>query len=464
MAGMSGEQDFNNVTKLATEIGDKIKAAMLALAEFFRFESDNVYRKQLGKSIASGEEAFFYQLPPTAVKEISGYKAKFIKKLEEAGIPHARGAEGSNMVCILRRDLEKVKLLDEQVLIGYAKQVRVVEADRYENAINHTKEIKDKNIFTMRLTTDEFQTLCNKCAGLSNGFTIGKGEKAEDGTREFMIREGQVFRHFREEEKTDEKKHIENKDFCRAYLETQLSLYGPNENIKKRQLDYDRKIERRVKELKDSDEVAYIVSANTPNKYIEINADQAEFYTFNQKDGKWHHTKIDRTDPQYDIEVKRHMNKLTDRAIVYTPGELHDHLDGKNIVQSGRVKLTKAQREQGICSDEIAEKIDAMVKEKMAQDNGIKEYKEPEKAFEEYKKETSKVLEAAIEDKVPEGYSKKDMDKIKDSFNSHSTDPETYRHTVEHIRTTAFEIRETKHERITEKTTEKDTITEERTR
>ena len=165
MAGMSGEQDFNNVTKLATEIGDKIKAAMLALAEFFRFESDNVYRKQLGKSIASGEEAFFYQLPPTAVKEISGYKAKFIKKLEEAGIPHARGAEGSNMVCILRRDLEKVKLLDEQVLIGYAKQVRVVEADRYENAINHTKEIKDKNIFTMRLTTDEFQTLCNKCAG-----------------------------------------------------------------------------------------------------------------------------------------------------------------------------------------------------------------------------------------------------------------------------------------------------------
>lgn len=437
--GDGGKGGYDSTAKSLKEVFDAIKKWSIAFMGFFQFD-----------------EA--YKMSRKALKEIDGYSDRFASELSKAGIDYRLGKEGT--VLINHKDLERVRDIEEELLVSYSKSVMVVDEQKLENALVHSKDVSDKRVLTLNLDQNEFQVLANKCNHLPQGFAIGKGEKNEKGERAFSLRESAVFTPY----DPKEPKQYKNKDFCYAFLEAELSLFGPNEEIKAAQLEFDRQVDHTIKDLKDKDTVAYVVSASDNSKYIKLEEKGAKIYNRGE-DGEWSFKEISTSDPRYDTLVKQATVNLYNRTVIYDDKELERHLDpDQDNVRAGRPRLTPEQAEAGKCSDEIAAKLDRIVKVHMKEvdfyDNNTKN---AEVLFHKYKEECAKVLDVALDEKAetPKGYKEEDIETIRRSFKEHNIDPQTYKRVGEMMREQDGKLHKVKAAEITKETKTKETVTTE---
>ncbi|MGN0241966.1 MAG: hypothetical protein ACI4CS_09795, partial [Candidatus Weimeria sp.] len=249
MAGTpeAGMQETMRLTKAWAEIIEKI------LNYFARREENrekNAGMRELAKRVREGHGVNF----PIQGEGIADMvKAEFLRN----GI--AKFDTGRTSVLIDDADLDKAREIQRRCLIAKSNYYQVVGYEEMENAIAGNPKIHDKGVTEIKdLSFYEMECLKHKCNDISKGFTVGVREK-EDGRYDLIIRSNKLY----------EKNPVKT-DFCEASARFIMSLYGPNSEIKTKQIEDDAKTDALIADLKNDGKEHWLVSADNPNRYVHF--------------------------------------------------------------------------------------------------------------------------------------------------------------------------------------------------
>ena len=435
---MSDEQNVKNAGNMIKSFAEWLQQIYKNIADALEFSSKNAAQKELGKLAREGHGIYAYSIKG----DVAG---ALMFNLEKRGIAYAKLK--NDAILIKESDLERVRDLNREVLITRGNYYQEVPAEEYENAIARYDPLKDKEVLYIKnLDKYEYEALKNKCNDISRGFTIGTVENPDGKTYNLMIRSAEIYKNAPEGKK-------QPTDFCKAYLKANLSLYGPNMAVKKKELDADDILDKKIEELKKSDSVYYIIGADKSGQYIEMNRKEFQFYQTTIENGKRVDNLIsecDKDDPNYDYELQRCMDKLKSRAILDNAEELGKHLATRERnIEAERDERGIQEVSNSMANDMIADKIDEMIRpliKETDRDRGTSQ-------FLVYERTASEILREAATGKESGKYSHDALEEIRNIARDKSVDIESYEEPA--YRLTSKQIEETLATKKQEKTVEK---------
>lgn len=393
----------------------KIVADILqALLEYLQKEAEYAPYKAMAEWIEGKGQVCVYNIAGDC-------KGELIHMLDKEKIPYIPYLN-TDRIIIKYPDIDFVKDLNERILMQRGDYYQVVDGKKLEDATHDIEKITDKRLFTLEgLTKYEFETMKNKCNGMKPGIMIGVTER-DDGLYDLIVPADKVF--------MDASKAS---SICRAYMQMTLSLYGPNNDIKMRQIDADEQIDRDVYNLKGKEGVHYIVGVDDPTKYIEIT--QTGFRYYEVKDDENGEKLVnlafqcDVDDANYDMEIQRFMDKIYNRAIVSNMEALNEHLSTKDrTIDTDRPLKNKRQYQNSLATKKIGECIDSIIKTRIPNDLS------PVEKFEYYQQEAANILQKCITGQDLEGYPEDKINEIKDAFKSNEINPKVYAPVIKHLK------------------------------
>lgn len=378
------ELNAKNSANFMKAVADTIAKLLASLADYLEKEAMFAPQKTLAQWIRQGGGVTAYHVQGKCMNELK-------YELDKRGLAYL---EVKNEVLLVKEpDIQEIVESNRKILIARCNYFQEVDAKEMEDAIARIDKMKDKEIFTMKgLNKYEVEVLKNKCNNISSGFMVGisKVNTPEANSSEnnalfdVSIPCGKLM-----------VSDAEKEDFCKSYLEMVFSLYGPNNGIKMKQIDADEKIDLQVETLKGTEQVKYVVGADdkNPKKFIELNEHGFEYYETDIIDGGRNDRQVfrcDISDPNYDAELQRCMDRIFNKAIV-PANELDDHLLSEEFnVNSDRPRRTKEQYEYHLAEAELTNKINQMIKQKFEREGTI--FQNTQEKFDTYIKEAEQII------------------------------------------------------------------------
>ena len=438
-------KNFNSSAGFSKNVADLIARLLAIIADYLEKEGKYAAQKEMAKWIKGGGDIISY---PIQGDKIPGMIHSLKSALDEQKIPYIEVNDASKII-IRSIDMEKIKEINKELLIARSEYYQIVDSQEMENAISKADFVRDKDIFTLHsLTENEVEVLKNKCNGISVGFMLGQ-KKNEDNTYDVSVHASKIFN-----TNESDRKH---KDFCKAFLETYLSLYGANRDIKVQELEYDRNLDAQISSLKGTKTPHYIVSANTNKRYIELNNERFVFHNLvkNGNEVVDRLTTCDVTDPDYEQELEKCKDKLLNKTIISDQTLLNKHLSSsEHVVTSSRPVRDRQQNNNKNVESLLGAKIDSMVKEKIKAER--KMFDSPAEAFSEYVKEASVILGCARTGVITTDYKQEDMAEIQNIFFEHESNAVYYKDIPDKMLMVSHDMHQAQYKKI-EKSIEKNT-------
>lgn len=394
------QSNFKEATKWAKTIEEIIAEYLSFLAQYIEDNGKYAPQKEMAKWIRKGGDIYAYTVRGDCQDELK-------YNLSKCKIPFISMSDGR--IVVPGYALEQVKDLNREINVSHCNYYQEVNAKEMEDSIARFSGIKDKDLLKLEGIDPYFvEVLKNKSNDISKGFMIGT-EKDENGDFSVTILGTNVY--------SEDKK----KDFCKAYLQAAISLYGPNQDKKIMQIDADNLLDKQVEELKNDPDVHYIVGVDEKDvkNIIELNGKNFQHYISSlDKEGN----RVDRlvaqceiNDPSYDEELQICLDKIKNKTLVDDINKLNEHIStNTRNLSTSRPEKSKEEYLISICYDRACDTIDSMIREKIAS-NDI-HFSNSLEAFSFYQKESGMILEALSNDKTPEGYSKEIFNGLKESF------------------------------------------------
>ena len=406
--------------KYARQIAKQVKRLLEALITYLEFHAKTEEQRILAKYLKDGGTLAFCTDKVDA--------GKLMYELEKEGIAKIKTNNGR--VIVRREDLPKVAKIERRLIVAEGRYYQMVPYEEMSDAVARS-DSKNKNLFVVNgLDHYEIESLKNKCNSIKAGFQVATEKTGKDSYK-FAVKESELYK---EPRYLSSGKQKQDKDFSRAYLESMLSLYGPNRENKLKQIDADRKFDDDILARVNSGEVSYIISVDDPKKYIELNA--TGFTVCNvsyTEDGKYVVNKdvnstVSTQDPNFTYELQRETDAMYNKAILSDNDTLNKHLSTKerNIV-TDRPGLSGKMFAYAKANDKLAETIDKMVRAKVNQIG----YEKAEDKFNAYVEKSKEILSDLINDKQIEGYDEKDVSKLEAIINEKEIDRDDYSSCVE---------------------------------
>ncbi len=450
------EQDFQNAVRFSKATIDMVANFLKSLIEFLEKNHEyEPYRKMLKwlKDAEGKNMPVQYTIKNKCHDEVKA-------ELYKLGVPHILLTDGN--ILIRPEDVDIVREINREVNIAKGNYFQEVDAVEFENAIATFDKIKDKSIFELQnLNEYELEVLKNKINNISKGLMVGVKHKDTDHNN-VLVQSSKVF----DMDKTDRYTN----DVCKAFLAMKFSLYGLNADTKIAQIDADKKMDEQIAALKGNPDTHYIVGADDSfkaqesedrsKKYLEIdehgfrfhvvtrghiNADEydplkeyqkgeAVMYNGNPyvaaKDGilappgtgLWVEDtaivddipeggSVSINDIDYELELQRFSDQILNKAIIEDKTILNNHLVADvRTITTDRPEKTLRQMDIATAEKLMIDKINKMIKAKAAAETYIP--LDAQDAFSYYTDEASKILQAALNHKVPEGYKNRDIQEL----------------------------------------------------
>lgn len=433
-------EDFDRATDFMKHINETVTKILMAILEYLEKEEEHAKDKELARWIRDNKGRMCVNVYPIRGKRdndefglsdnpfdkdiINALKAE----LDKNRISYMDLCNGSLLIRDV--DYKKVNDINTKLCIATSKYYQETSRSELEDAIARYDKIKNKNILTVTCEDAiEAEVLKRKCNAIASGFMVGISRTAE--------KKFNVSIHSAKLLDINQK----GKDFCKAYLEMALSLYGANQETKRQQIIDDKSMDKQISDLKYSNETQYIISATDNTKFIELN-DRGFFYieTVTDEDGfrrdsKKGFCRID--NPDYDLELERFKACLYNKVIIDSPEDLSKHLQtSKANFYSERTRKTKREYEISLMEKRLADKIDSMIKTKWKEEreNEILALN-PKIVFNEYKKECLYIMDAMMKDEKLQGYKEEDFENLMDiCMDSKIVFEDEYKKTVECIK------------------------------
>ncbi len=416
--GEVAEKNQQLASNFTRQVAETVARILAILADYLEKEQKNAAQKELARYIRGGGMLFSYSVQGDKAGAIPPLKAELIDK----GIPFGETNEGDKIL-IRYDDLNLIKGINHDILVAKGNYYQEADASELERAVATAPFIKDKEILSIKdLNTYQYEVLKNKCNDISQGFMIGRKEK-ENGLFDVSVQAKDVL--------TDD---AEKKDFCLAYLQMYMSLYGPNCDTKISQIEADKKIDEEVAKLKGTKAPHYIVGVDDPTRYIEITEERFVYHRFKKVADAMQEeqSSCDVKDPDYEAELQRAMDQIFNRAIISDPELLHKHLQSKErIIESERPRRDVKQFANHMAEKDVSEKIDEMIKERI-KNEGIG-FSSAAMKFDFYVKEASVILSSAIDGIIPAEYKEESLLAIKEAFDKREVSMDAYKQIPEQM-------------------------------
>ena len=444
MAKEVAEMSFDNMAKLNDSMIDALKKFMNKLMGIIG-ANDNKDKpaKALAKWITKGNPVAYYPIQGDCVGELKACLRKnhvpFIS-CDNNGIIVKTSDD------VINNDLEYVQELNHDILLAKGNYFQEADIRDFEDAIAHHKDAEHQNVFVVKnLDAYELEVLKNKCNNIAKGFTVAHGKSAMNPElNDVCIMSQRIFT-LKKEDKTKYDGSKYKKDFCRAYLQAALSLYGPNEDIKKKQIDDDAAFDKEVAALKNNNNTKYIVGQYDDKRYIALTAEGFTFYDYNNAKNPIM-SKFNITDINYKGELQVAMDCIYNKILIDNTDTLNKHLSGDfKELKSERAMRTKEQVAISKAESDISIKIDEMIKDRIAEkhpelSDSQKIEKNADKIFNIYRKEASRILESIKDNKELPEYKVEDIKQIKSCLDKANIDTKAYEKAVEKMRSFETDI------------------------
>ena len=410
------EKNYQMSEKFLKTLADITQRALAAIAKFLEEHAKTDAQREMAKFIRGGGQLYAYSVQGD---RNPGVKGELQMELEKNGISYIVCNDMSTIL-IKEEDMESVREVNRNILVTRSNYFQEVDLNELEKAIATAPFIKDKELFIMQnLNKYEAEVLKNKCNHIAAGFTVGSEKNADGSVNIGIHEEGRLYA-------DDPKKD----DFCKAYLKMTLSLYGPNHKIKQAQIDADEAIDEQVRSLKGCQTQHYIVGADDHSQYIVLHEKGFTYTSDVLSKGKMTRKSYtcDITDPDYDIELQRYMDGIYNRVIIDDPDLLDRHLDTNNeerVVQTDRPRRSKDAYNVSVADNEAAEQINLMIHNNIEETG--KTFESGEAQFDYYTKQASNIMQAAIDNEIPKGYTSEEMKTLHDIFDSRNVRLQGYR-------------------------------------
>ena len=355
----------DSLAKLSEGTANTLKKILEKLLSLLEYTSNkDKAAKAFAKWIKNGKGIAHYAIQGDCIGEMKA-------KMKEMNIPFLTCSDNNSIIVrtsndIQFNDLAKVQELNHDILLARTNYFQEAEIGDFEDAIAmHAKE-NQKNVFVIQgLNKYELEVLKNKCNNISKGFTVAHSKsKLNNNLEDACIAAKRVATFRKEVDKENGYTHYK-KDVCRATLQAMLSLYGPNEENKKKQIEDDAILDEKVMKLKHSTEVYFIVGQFDNKKYIELSPNGFTFYDYNKPENPIM-SRVDTSDINYKGELQAAMDCIYNKILLNSPDKLNKHLssDEKNMI-SDRTGRTIEQKNRSRGESDLSIKIDEMIKDRM---------------------------------------------------------------------------------------------------
>ena len=431
--------DFNNANQFVKSSVQTLEDALMMLADLIKHNERYKDKIALGRWIEAGNGMVQFKIQG---KNNEGIISDVKRRLAEEKIPYMQQLQ-YDTILIRDCDLERLKTINREAAISSQKYFQEVGLEEFERVMSNKKiNVNERKLFKITgLTYEEAEVLRRKCNKVSQGFMVATGESSERGKYDLALREDQVFIPDAINENGD---RTINHDFATAYLKMSFSLYGPNEELKKRQLKHDRDIEVEAHSLKDMETIRYIVGEDDPNQYIELDDEGFTHYMYiDDKNGERKKIKrgmCEKEDPSYDEELQRAMDAIFDKVFIDSEKQVIEHINSgaKDDIKSEREKLRGQALANNRTADEVCDLVDKMIEDKI-RNNGIT--MQSVEAFHYYQKEAQKILMCYQKGKIHPDYKKEDFIKLKGIFEKYGTDIKDYQKAIRNLSEDRFTVK-----------------------
>lgn len=377
-------------------------------------------------------------------------RERVAETLKAHNIPYQmqKGKDGSVVIYIRNKDMEQCAELNHKILESMSNYYQAVPMVDLEDSIHGYGNFSDnekKIVCLTGLESDIASVIRNKSNDITKGFMVGFTDPDENGKCDVGVHSRLTM--------TKDKKH----DFCHAILAASLSLYGPNHDLKKKQLEADDTIRRDLARIskEGSDKTyssVYVCGANDRHRYIELTDNDFQYYERRrQPDGTYKDImkfSCDKSDPSYNGELLKYCDVIQDKVIVNSADELSDFMRGRKSLTSDRPEKDARQKQISDTETMLTDAIDRSVRRRTHRDRFSKndvynEYILKQK-MDEYFSEVEKIVDGLKNDTVPIGYTNADMDVLKEILKSGNIDINDYKKSVDFMKNINVEVHQAK--------------------
>lgn len=430
MAG-TAEQNFQQTTNMFRQAGEFIKQFLRVLQEVLNQYGENKRLREIAKYLEDGGIMEPYSIQGDKLK---GVTPELLTELDAHAIPYLEVKGDQSMVLVREQDRPLIKSINKDILVQMGNYYQEFDAAQMEMKIAEAPEklIPDsqKQIMTVHgLSSYEYEVIKNKCNNIGQGFMVGKTVN-QDGTYDLSI-----------QAKPDRvlSPETDRNDFCKSYAAAQLSLYGPNHDLKIKQIDADREFMESLDEALDNGGTEYVIGEDDKNHYLVLNDIGFEYHELQEavdKDGMpviadKVVSSCSKTDPDFSMELETATDQIMDKVLIADASVLNSHLYSQDqVVHSDRPNRDLKAATRSIAEKQIVAKVDTLIKQSLfrqARQEGGLGFKTPDMALEAYAKEFSHVMEAVTIGIVIDGYDAAKIEDIRHVFVQAGIDPAEYK-------------------------------------
>ena len=401
--GDTAQTNLNSTMKTLTSANQQLINYLESIAKILEDRGKYAPQRELAKWIKQGGQLNSFTI------QGRGINAMLKAELQKNDILYMDESGGK----ILIRDCDKdaVRELNRKCLIARSDYYQEIGLDEFENAVADT-DIKDKELLKVSgLSYMEMECLRRKCNDISRGFMLGTKKDPETGLYDCAVYGRKVCEY-----------DPERTDFCEAGLAYALSLYGPNEDIKQKQLKNDIEMAQKIADLRNQDGVHYLVSEFNSNDYIMFSKDAEtgafEFQygqRYKDKEGRWNTNilqRMDTNDPDFDVELIRCTDRIKNKVLLSNDDDFNAFLHESLDKQSERLTKTADQRAVSQAESKFADKINVMIKDRYFSEGKNADMSSKAK-FDLYRRSVKDIAVALKTNTPLNGYKEEDMDELK---------------------------------------------------
>lgn len=424
-AQVASKEGYNQAARWTKAAADNLMRLLLALAEFLETQSKYAPYREIARWINEGKGVSFYPVQGACMKEM-------LYELAKTNIAYF-DIKDKNTVLVKQTDFDKVREINRKILIAKSSYYQDVDAKEMEDVIARYDKIKNKELVSVSCRNEmEVEVLKNKCNDISAGFMVGIDTPNEDSVEYRIVVHGdKVLR-----------PNAEKHDFCKAYIQMCMSLYGPNNYVKIQQLRDDEEMDRKISAIKGTEDTVYLVSATDNHSFIAFNKEGFKYYQTSVDEMGQRHDfllntcNVDSVD--YELELQRCKDRIFNKQLLFSHEELSEHLKtAKQNIDTDRTAKTMEQFQISLMENRISDKIDEMIDKKI-NENKIS-FENPLNQFAFYQNECYKIMVALTEydynvPSFPDGYYEDDFNYIMNELNENDIDfEEDYEHVMERL-------------------------------
>lgn len=403
----TARENFDDSVKFIKAIQETILEIIKNFTEYAEFNAKYAAEKEMAKWIHDGNMPMPYKVRGKCDMEL-------VEELRSQGIPHLYLL--NHTLYVKPEDMNRVEEINQHILLVKGNYYQETDTNLLENAIAASPKVKDKNIITLHgLNKYQCEALKNKCNNITKGFMVGVAE--ENGCYSLSIHAPWTISN-----------DVEKVDFCKAYSEMALSLYGLNSVLKEKQIEADEKLDKQVASLKGCVDTHYVIGVDDPSKYIELNANGFELHRIRLINGEIKNCEVSSVDvnnPDYEVELQKCMDGIFNKTVIDNEDKLHEHLNiRQRNIDTNRPEKNAEQTKISEMEDALVEKANEMIKTGPIADSLFS--MNPQDAFIAYQNEMKTIFTKIAEGQPVIGYRDEDINILKDTFAKADVDPKDY--------------------------------------